>query len=129
MARRVTQSIVDEIAEEYSSGELKALFRRLRAEGDERLRLAARRSETQVDAEGVPKNVPFQEPADSLLGKAIRDRLEVEEAIARIRERHMKTMEPAHRILLALTEQKQTPVTVQFAPESEDDGKKPPEDA
>lgn len=127
MARRVAQSIIDDVAEEYSSGQLRAIFRKIRRRAEKAARLSEKRARAAMNVDGTPQLPPtdnmgraIEEPCDVLLSRATKTQIEVEDAIARIRERHIKTIGPAQALFEALAGNRQGAVTVEFAPESEE---------
>lgn len=131
MARKIAQDVIDQIAEEYSSGQKRRLYAALRRRARKLGKAAERRLDASLVEDGSPGLPPtdnfgkaIQEPADVLLGKAIKAAVDVEEAIARIQERTIKTIAPAQALLEAIMGQRSGNITIEFAPESEPEPKK-----
>ncbi len=110
MAGRISNKLISDIADELDSGQQQRLFRKIRWRAELAARQAEKRAKHDRDQDtGMPHEAPCdamgkpsRDPADVILGKAVKVQAEVEETISRIRERYVKTDGVANTLLAAI---------------------------
>ncbi len=133
MAGRISNRLIADIVNDLESGQQQRLFRKLRWRAELAARQAEKRAKRDRDENGVPHDaptgpngMPSGDPADVLLGKAVKVQAEVEETISRIRERLVKVDGVAYTLLGAIMDrsnqgktEERAPIVVEFVREPE----------